>query len=144
MVPSDIELLKRSFIEYLKHFEGTPYIWGGDDFSGFDCSGLSVEVLKSIGLIARKADYTADGLRKLFEKYVVPTPYEGCLVFFMRNGTAYHIEIAINKYQTIGASGGSSSVKTVQDAIKQNAFIKRRPIPQSLELVFIDPFKAFI
>jgi len=52
------------------------------------------------------------------------------------------VEVAINKYQTIGASGGGSKTRMVQDAIRQNAFIKRRPIPSVPNLVFIDPFQA--
>lgn len=142
MNPPDVQLLKQSFIEYLKSFEGTFYIWGGDDPSGFDCSGLSVECLKSVGIIARNVDYAGEGLRQLLMAYEVKIPYGGCLVFFMKDGKAYHVEVAINKYQTIGASGGGSKTKTVQDAIRDNAFIKRRPIPTSSNLLFIDPFKV--
>jgi cell wall-associated NlpC family hydrolase len=142
MNPIDVELLRDSFIEYTKGYERTFYTWGGDDPSGFDCSGLSVENLKSVGLLARKTDYPAEGLRKMFSAYEVPSPYAGCLVFFIREGRAYHVEIVINKYQTIGASGGGSKTKTREDAIRHNAFIKRRPIPQRSNLVFIDPFQA--
>ena len=142
MNPIDVALLKDSFLEYTKGFEGTFYTWGGDDPSGFDCSGLCIEGLKSVGILARKSDYTGERLRQLLAAYEVPTPYEGCLVFFMRDGKAYHVEVCINKYQTVGASGGGSRTKTVQDAIKHNAFIKRRPIPQTSNLVFIDPFQV--
>jgi cell wall-associated NlpC family hydrolase len=143
MNPVEVELLKDSFIEYTKSYEGTFYIWGGDDPSGFDCSGLVVEVCKSVGILARGADYTGESLRQLFSAYVVPMPYKGCLAFFMRDGKAYHVEVCINKYQTIGASGGGSRTKTVQDAIRDNAFIKRRPIPQTTNIVFVDPFQVF-
>jgi len=27
------------------HYLGTPYVWGGDDFSGFDCSGYVIEIM---------------------------------------------------------------------------------------------------
>lgn len=143
MNPVDVELLRQSFLEYIKGFEGTFYTWGGDDPHGFDCSGLVIEGLKSVGIIARKSDYTGERLRQLFSAYEVGTPHPGCLVFFMRDGKAYHVEVCLNKYQTIGASGGGSKTKTHQDAINQNAFIKRRPIPQSSNLVFIDPFQVF-
>jgi hypothetical protein len=104
---------------------------------------MVVEVCKSVGILARKGDWNGEGLRRLFSAYEVPSPYAGCLIFFMRDGKAYHVEVCINKYQTTGASGGGSRTKTVQDAIRHNAFIKRRPIPQSSNLVFVDPFQVF-
>lgn len=34
------EFSGQEFVNYLKQFVGTPYVWGGIDPSGFDCSGL--------------------------------------------------------------------------------------------------------
>ena len=45
------------------HYLGTPYIWGGDDFSGFDCSGFVIEILKSVGILPRDGDWTAAMLK---------------------------------------------------------------------------------
>jgi hypothetical protein len=39
-----------------------------------------------------------------------------------------HVEICLSEELSIGASGGGSKTKTIKDAIKQNAFIKIRPI----------------
>ncbi|MFC1535727.1 NlpC/P60 family protein, partial [Candidatus Neomarinimicrobiota bacterium] len=39
------------------HFVGLPYLWGGDDaVAGYDCSGLVIEILKSVGLLQRSGD----------------------------------------------------------------------------------------
>src|SRR5262245_24009514 len=41
----------------------SPYAWGGDDsITGFDCSGLVIEGLRSVGLLARDGDWTAADL----------------------------------------------------------------------------------
>jgi len=144
MRPPDVEMLRAELIQYMERFVGTFYTWGGDDPSGFDCSGLAVEGMKSVGAIGRgnAVDYTAHGLMVLFYKCRVPKPYAGCLAFNLNNdGHAIHVEICINHLQTVGASGGGSRVKTRQDAIKHNAFIKIRPIRGT---VFVDPFLSFL
>ena len=46
---------------------------------GFDCSGYCIEILKSVGLLPRKGDWTAAGLFEKFGKVVEPST--GCLVF---------------------------------------------------------------
>ena len=108
---------------------GKWYKWGGDDPSGFDCSGFVVEVLQSVGLIGRKEDLTAAALWDRFENYPVRMPEAGCLVFWENDsGRVIHVEMAISHNLAIGASGGGSKTLTEQDAIRHNAFIKVRPI----------------
>jgi len=36
----DIEFLRRDFVVGLRHYEGVRYFWGGEGFTGIDCSGL--------------------------------------------------------------------------------------------------------
>ena len=123
------EYQKKVFIStaysYLKEW----YIWGGDDPDGFDCSGLVIECLKSIGFILDKEDATANGIWKLYKEKQVPNPTEGCLVFYFNSrGIAYHVGICVDPYHCINADGGNSKCKTIQDAKKYDAFIKIRPI----------------
>lgn len=108
----------------------TPYKWGGDDpMQGFDCSGFVVEILKSIGLISRGSDYTAQGLYELFKDREADSVFVGTLVFWGRNRHSItHVEFGIDSGITMGASGGGSKTITTQDAIEQNAYIKIRPV----------------
>lgn len=126
-------------------FLGKPYIWGGDDaVQGFDCSGFAIEILKSVGLLPREGDWTAQGLKDYFKDYVEGTPGPGKLVFWTGadKKKIIHVEICIDKELSIGASGGGSKTLTVQDAIDQNAYIKIRPFNSRAHLWgFVDPFK---
>jgi len=122
-------------------FIGTPYIWGGDDaVAGFDCSGFVIEILKSVGLLPKSGDWTAEGLYLLFEDKKVSCPKEGCLVFFAKNNKINHVEYVWKKNLTIGASGGGSRTLTRGDAIKQNAYIKMRPMRTDVYAI-VNPFK---
>jgi len=118
------------FLWVVLSYHGKPYTWGGDDpMAGMDCSGLVVEGLKSAGLIPRKRDYTADDLWKLFRHMRLDIPKCGSLCFWFDNqGTAAHVGVCINEDSYIGAEGGGIHVKTLEDAIKENAFIKIRPL----------------
>jgi len=136
--------LRSDFIQYAECWIGRWYKWGGDDPSGFDCSGYAIECLKAFDKFPRKQDTTADGLKAMFRSKEVHIPTTGCLVFWLdRNRKAYHVEIALNSWQSLGASGGGSKTKTVDDAILQNAFIKIRPISSrqpSGSWMFVDPW----
>ena len=132
------ELVLKIAFSYL----GTFYTWGGDDPSGFDCSGLVIECLKSVGSLPRKGDWTAAALYHKFP--IKPANGKaGDLVFYSNvpHGRIIHVEIMINDDLSIGASGGGSKTKTRQDAIKHNAFIKIRPIDSREHLIgFVNPY----
>jgi len=128
---------------------GTPYIWGGDDpIFGFDCSGFVIEILKSVGILPRTGDWTAQGLYGMFSPdYVIATVEkikEGMIVFWHSSSNKtriIHVEYCLNEELSIGASGGGSDNVTVQDAIDNNSYIKIRPF-RSRENIYgyVDPF----
>jgi len=127
-------------------FLGKAYVWGGDDpLRGFDCSGFVIELLKSVGVLPRRGDWTAAGLWSKYKKQRVAEPYEGCLAFWRasaaKNSRIVHVEFCLDDVHSIGASGGGSTTLTVQDAIDGNAYIKVRPIRSRKHLAgYADPF----
>jgi hypothetical protein len=135
--------IRKFAVEYAKSFRGVFYKWGGDDPSGFDCSGFVIEVLKAVGCLKRIGDWTAAGLFELFEKipenYIAP----GDLVFWSNPaGKIIHVEMIIAGKLSIGASGGGSATITAVDAIRQNAYIKVRPIYSRPAIAgFANPYK---
>ena len=117
-------------VKYLWHWLGTPYSYGGDDFSSMDCSGIVIEVLQSVGILPHQYDNTAHGLYLKYKDNLVEGDKvrPGCLVFWFRNGKARHVMMLYTYGYVIGACGGGSDTKTIKDAIRDNAFIKMRPI----------------
>lgn len=116
------------------HYLGTPYLWGGDDPSGFDCSGFACECLQSVGLIPHKTDFTAAGLYDKVKPGRVDMPWKdakpGDLIFFQAGSVderIIHVEIMVGPTHCIGASGGGSACVDAMEAWKRNAFIKVRP-----------------
>lgn len=126
-------------------FIGKPYIWGGNDpVAGFDCSGFAVEILKSVGILPRKGDWTAQDLANKWPKIEKPTP--GSLIFWDWNGDGKidHVEIIFDindngNFLTIGSSDGGSKTLTEKDAILQDAYIKIRPAREG-QACIVDPF----
>lgn len=134
-------------IKYAWKLVGTPYIWGGDDpMAGFDCSGLIVELLKSVGMISEIDDYTAEGLRKKYlSNEVQKIGKPGQLVFRTNDEeVAFHVAIVIDDITIIHAAGAGLSCKNIQDAILKNAYVKPRNLREFLfdhpSIIALDPW----
>lgn len=126
-------------VQYALTFCGLPYRWGGDDpIQGFDCSGLVQEILASAGLDP-KGDQTAQGLYDYFEKRGSwGIQQAGSLVFYGKD--AFHIShvgFMIDSYRMVEAGGGGSKTNTENDAARQNAYVRVRPIRNRADIVAI-------
>lgn len=79
---------------------GVPYVWGGEDPSGFDCSGLVQYVLRELGIDISRVTQTQC-------KEGVPVARgdlaPGDLVFFESNGDVHHVGIYIGNGQMLHA-----------------------------------------
>ncbi len=131
-------------------FLGQPYIWGGDDPSGFDCSGLVIEILQGCGMLPRTMyrlanqsaipyDATAQELFSRFEKDgVIAQKGLGALAFFGRDKNSIrHVGFMLDNKRMIEAGGGGKRVKSYEDAVKYNAFIRIRPLTWRKDLFMI-------
>lgn len=141
---------REAFLWIVERHLHTPYIWGGNDPWGIDCSGLAIAGLMGVGSVPWGWDATASGLLNWSKTngFLISeeNAKEGCLVFFGLPPT--HVEVVWRHPDlSIGASGGGS--KNVADsnfsainlASKTDAYVKvhpwkRRPGPYT----FADPF----
>lgn len=118
--------------DYALSFLGTPYRWGGaTPLDGLDCSGLVVELLKSVGLITHSSDYSSQSLFNAFSKTwpQIPSPKFGAIAFFGRSlSQISHVSFCLDQYRMLEASGGSSKTTTKAQAVIDQAFVKIRPV----------------
>lgn len=133
-------------VRYAWSWLGRPYRWGGDDPSGIDCSGLVIEILQGVGLLPHGWDGSAAMIFDRFKKYELDDngdrPLPGTLVFYKNaGGLITHVGIVLDRDVVLQAGGGGSSTITEEDAWKQNAFVKLRPIDYRKDArILVDPF----
>lgn len=135
--------LRELAVKYAWAWIRTPYIWGGNDFAGIDCSGLVVEILTAVGILRHGEDLNANGLYIRWQSKAVAQPYAGCLAFwFNPAGIATHVELVVDDGHTIGSSGGGSATTSPTAAAAHDAFVKLRPIGyRGAAYKLVDPFK---
>lgn len=123
---------------------GTAYRWGGDDpLAGFDCSGGVIEILRSVGVLKGQGDLTAQGLHDLFSKPehgvvidINATPGAGCLIFYGASSKQIsHVGMSFNGVIMFEFGGGDSKTVNLENAIRQNAYGRFRPITNRKDLV---------
>jgi cell wall-associated NlpC family hydrolase len=134
--------LRELALRYAWNFLGTPYIWGGDDPSGIDCSGLVIEVLAGVGILPHGYDNTAQGLFDRFRDKQIATPKPGALVFYKAaGGLITHVGLVLEHDVVLQAAGGGPATTSPAAAWTAGAFVKIRPIGYRFGLrLYADPF----
>ncbi len=135
-----VDRLKENRMEILEKYAyelvGIPYNWGGDDpMLGFDCSGLVVELFQSVGIFPHGRDSNAQGLYQRYSEGLRgkrlgshEDPQFGDLAFYGSNDKAIiHIGLMMDHYRMLEAGSGGRRIKTIEDAIRYNAFTRIRP-----------------
>lgn len=92
----------KQYIE--KEFLGIPYVFGGVDRSGFDCSGFIYYLFNDYYGVPIE-NMTANQYYDLSAS-IEDFPQEGDLVFFTqkKNNTAHHVGVMVNDYEFAHAS----------------------------------------
>ena len=132
-------MTKSIFIRIAISYLHLPYKWGGDDpIQGFDCSGLVQELLAIFGMDP-KGDQTAQALYNYFKDNSNEGPRDvGTLIFFGRNKNSIgHIGLMLSEHSMIEAGGGGSRTNNLDDAAKQNAYVRIRPFNHRRDVVAI-------
>lgn len=115
--------------KYAWSMVGQFYRWGGDDPSGWDCSGLVIEILSSVGEAPRH-DTTAQGLYNHFlTRSRQSGPVLGALAFYGgATNRIRHVAFCISELCCFEAGGGDSTTVSTERAVEQNAFVRVRPV----------------
>lgn len=126
---------------YALSFIGVNYKWGGENpISGFDCSGLVQEILRSVGLDPL-GDQSAQALYECFK--LCPTAKEaGAIAFYGKSlSEISHVAFMIDPFRIVEAGGGGSKTTDSVHADSVNAFVRIRPYNHRKDfLISVLPF----
>ena len=97
-----------SIVETAYAMIGVPYVWGGEDPSGFDCSGLAMYCYAAAGYSIPHGSSAQASMCNL--TYDVNSLSPGDLVFYSTNGSVsgvYHVGVYVGGGMAIGANTDS-------------------------------------
>ena len=100
---SSINNYKENIIYSMMQLLGTPYLWGGKSFFGFDCSGLIQSILNICNFKLPR-----DASDQILSKKIIENsnnPNIGDLIFFKSKSLVNHVGLYINKTDFIHSSG---------------------------------------
>lgn len=121
---------------------GKYYIIGGNGPETFDCSGLTLYVLRTLKYPYDLSDRTANAQMYSFRngswkgvKVNIADVKSGDMIFYgywttkdgVRQQHASHVTFAITPSWVLGANGGYTSTKTIADAIRVGANVRIDP-----------------
>lgn len=115
------DALRGDIAQYAKQFLGTPYRYGGRDKKGFDCSGLTLYVMREfdIDLAATSRSQAKQGKR-----VNVSRARTGDLIFFKRSklGEVFHVAMVVENSRDELQVIHSTSRGVVMEDIKNNSY----------------------
>ncbi len=116
--PSDIPNAN-CIVKNAKTWLGTPYLYGGENKSGADCSGFVLSVYRLCGYtLPRTAAQQWKAVKRIAKSDLEP----GNLVFFKSGGRINHVGIYVGDNLLIHASTSKGVI--IQDL--DNLYLKRR------------------
>ena len=95
---------EKNILTLLEHYMHTPYLWGGKSCFGIDCSGLTQQVFKIMGIWLPRDAYQQIELGE--EVAFISEAKTGDLAFFDNGeGKIIHVGVMVNNINIIHASG---------------------------------------
>lgn len=122
--------LRDSIANYAENFIGTPYLWGGESTSGFDCSGFVLYVFKKFGIKLPHSSKAMGGLGKQKPKEEAET---GDIILFKgtQSSTIGHVGIVYNNpdaglmfIHASSSRGGGVKISQLSDGYYTQRFVK--------------------
>jgi cell wall-associated NlpC family hydrolase len=113
-----------AIVEFAKKYIGTPYVWAGNEPTGFDCSGFTSYVMKNFKKeLPRRAVDQYNSSRQLKEKNVMM----GDLVFFDNGSGISHVGMIISEKgkPLVMIHASSSKGVVITEIEKSDYWLKR-------------------
>jgi cell wall-associated NlpC family hydrolase len=122
--------LRDSIVTYAEQFVGTPYLWGGESTSGFDCSGFVLYVFKKFGIKLPHSSRAMGDLGMMKDKDCAET---GDIILFKgtQSSTIGHVGIVFENpdgniifIHASSSRGGGVKISNLTDGYYTQRFVK--------------------